>query len=83
MFEYKRVSMIQNAIRFPFQIQMIDNAKVELVFYGDRTRAVLHKEHLMPFDDGCALYSPGTRPLLNKAVKEALFEKWGQKAGKT
>lgn len=48
---------------------------VQLVFYGDRTNAKMFKNTLTTFDEGCASFKPGTRLLLNKAVKEALYEK--------
>lgn len=48
---------------------------VNLQFYGDRTTAKVFKTTLMPFEDGIPLFVPGTRVLLNKAVKEALHEK--------
>lgn len=48
---------------------------VNLVFYGDRTTAKLPKTCLMRFEDGAKSFKPGKRELLNKAVKEALFER--------
>lgn len=48
---------------------------VNVVFYGDRTGAKMFKNQLMTFDDGAKIFVPGNRILLNKAVKEALYEK--------
>lgn len=48
---------------------------VNLIFYGDRTKAKVYKNTLMNFEDGSKTFKEGNRILLNKAVKEALFEK--------
>lgn len=47
---------------------------VNLVFYGDNSTAEMYKTSLLSLDEGCALFRPGGRILLNKAVKEALHE---------
>lgn len=48
---------------------------INVIFYGDQTRAKMYKTQLKPFDDGAKDFIPGNRVLLNKAVKEALYEK--------
>lgn len=48
---------------------------LELRFYGDRTKAKMFKTALIPFDKGAENFIPGSRHLLNKAVKEALFDR--------
>lgn len=48
---------------------------VDLIFYGDKTTARMYKNALVPFDEGFATFVPGKRVLLDKAVKEALYEK--------
>lgn len=59
-----------------FQILSFDEDKnmVDLIFYGDRTTAKMFKTTIITFDEGCKSFQPGKRTLLNKAVKEALFE---------
>ena len=47
---------------------------VNLVFYGDRTKAKIFKTTLTTFKEGAKKFQPGNRMLLNKAVKEALYE---------
>lgn len=64
-----------SSFRLQFQITSVFGNKVDLVFYGDRTTANMFRTSLLPFDQGCALFIPGKRELLNKAVKEALMEK--------
>lgn len=51
---------------------------VNLIFYGDRTRAKMFKTTLVTFDEGLKTFEPGKRMLLDKAVKEALYEKQKQ-----
>lgn len=52
----------------------IEKNMVNVRFYGDQTTAKMFKSQLKPFDDGVKDFVPGNRILLNKAVKEALFE---------
>lgn len=49
--------------------------KVNLIFYGDQSKALMFKTALLSFDDGAKIFIPGERASLNKAVKEALIEK--------
>lgn len=51
---------------------------VNVTFYGDRTHAKVYKTTLVHFEDGAKGFIPGTRILLNNAVKEALYEKHRQ-----
>lgn len=52
----------------------MEGNQVNLVFYGDRTVAKMFKSSLMPFKEGIQNFKEGPRILLNKAVKEAVFE---------
>lgn len=54
---------------FPPEDNMLD-----VLFYGDRTKAKVYRTTVMPFDEGASLFVEGKRELLNKAVKEALID---------
>lgn len=57
----------------------VNDNKANLIFYGDKTLAKMFKTTLMPFDEGIKTFREGPRLLLNKAVREALFEMHQQK----
>lgn len=63
-----------------FQIESfpMEENKANLVFYGDGTKAKMFKTTLMPFDEGIKTFEECSRILLNKAVKEALYDKHKQ-----
>lgn len=46
---------------------------VNVQFFGDRTTAKISKSKLTPFEEGIESYKPQKRPMLEKAVKEALI----------
>lgn len=48
---------------------------VNVVFFGDNTRAKMFKTTLVTFEEGAKNFIPGDRILLNKAVREALYQK--------
>lgn len=47
---------------------------VNVIFFGDRTRAKMYKTTLTTFGEGAKNFVESERILLNKAVKEALHE---------
>lgn len=49
--------------------------KLTIVFYGDNTYADVFPSAVVPFEIGLATFVAEKRPLLDKAVKEALYEK--------
>lgn len=52
------------------------NNMVNVTFYGDHTTAKMYISTLVSFEQGLKTYVKDKRLLLDKAVKEALFEKF-------
>lgn len=61
---------------WPAKVLNVEGNGVDILFYGDRTTARLNKTCIFSFQYGAARYVPKERknPLLEKSVKEALFE---------
>lgn len=59
-----------------FQVDSLLENAVNVIFYGDRTTAKLNTICVFPFEQGIQKFIPveGKQLLLQKAVKEALYE---------